>query len=304
MESAASPILVLGAARSGTHLLASTIAKNLDAAYIGETNELWKRFVPVTKSDYIPSSYATEDVVSRLREAFAEAARKRGGKILLEKTPANTLRLGFVTRVFPEAALVHIIRDGRDVAVSAAKKYEGDNRKVTRHGGQRPAIKKRLYKFARIVAQKRRTGLRPTSVLRDFRRYWNGMLSMLGMKQRVMWGPRFPGYKTYYETCSPLEVAAVQWKLSVESALNVIASKPNLRVHEVKYEDLVARPQKTLAGVFAFLATDATPAPSEINHDIGTGGRGWEDVLSKEEKKVISEHIEHTLRTLGYKGTW
>lgn len=52
-------------------------------------------------------------------ECFRRAVLAESGKpIWLEKTPANVMRFGFVRRSFPNAKLVHAIRDGRDVVCS------------------------------------------------------------------------------------------------------------------------------------------------------------------------------------------
>lgn len=40
------PIIVIGAARSGTHMLAKALEMNLSVHYLGECNELWKRHLP------------------------------------------------------------------------------------------------------------------------------------------------------------------------------------------------------------------------------------------------------------------
>lgn len=58
--------------------------------------------------------------VSAVGLMFAKWLRaKPGAKCLGEKTPGNLMHLPLLARWFPSAKFIHVIRDGRDVAVSA-----------------------------------------------------------------------------------------------------------------------------------------------------------------------------------------
>jgi hypothetical protein len=59
-----------------------------------------------------------EDVASAIRAAFAAYARKDGKARYGDKTPRYVLDLAFLADLFPEARFIHVIRDGRDVALS------------------------------------------------------------------------------------------------------------------------------------------------------------------------------------------
>ena len=48
-----------------------------------------------------------------IRHDILIKAKKNPGKSLLEKTPANTLKLERITALFPEAYITHVIRDPR-----------------------------------------------------------------------------------------------------------------------------------------------------------------------------------------------
>ena len=37
------PIIIVGAARSGTHLIATSIQKNINCIYLNEINDVWKK---------------------------------------------------------------------------------------------------------------------------------------------------------------------------------------------------------------------------------------------------------------------
>jgi hypothetical protein len=53
-----------------------------------------------------------------VRRAYAGWARHRGKPRYADKTPMHVLHLPRLARMFPEARFVHLVRDGRDVALS------------------------------------------------------------------------------------------------------------------------------------------------------------------------------------------
>lgn len=300
------PIFVVGAACSGTTLLASTIRRNIDVTYTGEVNELWKRYVAFTKYDLIPEGRANDRVIGKVRDAFARLVEDTGGTRLLEKTPANTLRLPFVMRVFPDARVVHIIRDGRDVAVAVRRRFLGDHRKVTRLDDERLPFRERVRKALRQSRRKAYLGGSSLRLITNAPRYWTGALSMLGWKRQVMWGPRFPGFEAYYRKCSALEFAAVQWRECVSNAVNCLAALPavNGNVCEVRYEELLADADGVMRKVLQFISAEERPIAEQIDHGVIGGGRTWRDVLTVDELQAVAAHIEHTLASLGYESSF
>jgi hypothetical protein len=58
------------------------------------------------------------DYVDAVRRVFAVYARDRGKPRYADKTPSHVLSLPALSRLFPEGRFVHVIRDGRDVALS------------------------------------------------------------------------------------------------------------------------------------------------------------------------------------------
>jgi hypothetical protein len=59
-----------------------------------------------------------QDVASALRAVYASYARSVGKERYGDKTPSYVMNIDLLGRTFPEAVFVHIIRDGRDVALS------------------------------------------------------------------------------------------------------------------------------------------------------------------------------------------
>jgi hypothetical protein len=58
------------------------------------------------------------DYPAAIRALYGSYARHQGKSRYADKTPIYVLHIDFLSRLFPEAKFVHIIRDGRDVALS------------------------------------------------------------------------------------------------------------------------------------------------------------------------------------------
>jgi hypothetical protein len=108
---------VIGCARSGTSILGELIASHPDVQYVFEAHDVWESVgTGPGGSHRLTADDATPAVRDRLRGWVRE--RLGGRRLFVEKTPRNVLRVPFLRAVFPEARLVHIVRDGRDVACS------------------------------------------------------------------------------------------------------------------------------------------------------------------------------------------
>lgn len=70
-----------------------------------------------------------------LRRAFARILRFSGGDVVLSKCIANNHRIPVLRRAFPGARFVHVIRDGRDVALSLARVDWWESSVVRWYGG-------------------------------------------------------------------------------------------------------------------------------------------------------------------------
>jgi len=108
-------VFLVGAARSGTTFTSEALGKLPEISYHHE---------PVaTKA---ATRYVAEGRWGEWRAgAFYRAAYRwllrfglDGGRRFAEKTPWNAFVLPFLARTFPDLQVIHIIRDGRDVAAS------------------------------------------------------------------------------------------------------------------------------------------------------------------------------------------
>lgn len=141
------PVFVLGCGRSGTKLLYHTLisaggfavyhaesnAFNLIGLRFGSLNKLENRRTLLDhwlKSKlFYRSGLTREEIEPKILEECRNAgdflrilmetiARKQGVGRWAESTPLHLLYLPLIKKLFPDALIVHIIRDGRDVTVS------------------------------------------------------------------------------------------------------------------------------------------------------------------------------------------
>jgi len=71
----------------------------------------------------LPSEMAGPRKKKYINDKFISIAKAYDTDWVLEKTCANSLRVGFVDEIFPDAKYIHIVRDGRDLACSAGERW-------------------------------------------------------------------------------------------------------------------------------------------------------------------------------------
>jgi hypothetical protein len=109
--------LVVGCARSGTSILGELIASHPDVMYVFEAVTIWEQGgMGENESHRLTAAHATPDIKEAIHR-WAETTG-RDALMLVEKSPRNILRIPYVREIFPQARIIHIVRDGRDVACS------------------------------------------------------------------------------------------------------------------------------------------------------------------------------------------
>ena len=294
------PIIIIGAARSGTHLIATTIKKNIDCIYLNEINDLWKKRFPFLEIDEIDENIITPNKVKLIRQDFRRLIKGKDSSFLLEKTAANCLRLELVNKVFPNTKFIHILRDGRDVAVSTRRKYKGDIRKISSNRNLENQEGRRFRNFFHEIYHKINNGLTLLMLISNSLRYLRMSLVLLGLKKRDFWGPRFKGFRKLYRNDTLIEVASEQWKYSVNLILDFIAKNPNKDILTLKYEDLITSPNTVIKETMEFIL-DKNFREQELIHDIKTSGfETWKDVLNEKEVSLVNTRLSDLLKQLDY----
>ena len=111
------PVFVLGAPRSGTTFVAGSIGRVPGLVDLGELQP-WKAAIPRLVAR--PAEEAGRELRGML-----EAIRRYGlvrHLRAVEQTPETAFVLDAVSRAYPQAAIVHMVRDPRDVAASLLQK--------------------------------------------------------------------------------------------------------------------------------------------------------------------------------------
>ncbi len=194
------------------------------------------------------ASYA--DFVSRLYSLYGEV---HGKPLVGDKTPGYARAVRLLRDLWPRARFVHLIRDGRDVALSAA------------------GWKRKLPKLEE----------------------------------------RFPTWRA-----APFATAALWWAWHVRAACEAGRALGNSFYHEVRYEDLVARPGAVVDGLCRFFGLGydaamlrfhegrAAPKPGQdAKHGwlpITPGLRDWRTQMTAADVERFEAVAGDLLSRLGY----
>lgn len=131
------PFFITGCGRSGTTILGRTLSNHSDLVYLNEPRRIWVDAYPQVDvwSSKAPDRHgqlvmtardAAPSQTQKIKRALHFKTLTHKGTYLLEKEPATNFRLPFLHHLFPGAKLIHLFRNGLEVARSIeryAQKY-------------------------------------------------------------------------------------------------------------------------------------------------------------------------------------
>ncbi|TWT34016.1 Sulfotransferase domain protein [Posidoniimonas corsicana] len=280
------PIVILGAARSGTRFLRSVIAAS---RAVGATpydmNFVWRHGSESCPHDALPAAWVTERSASFIRNRLRDAAglRTDDARSLVEKTVSNTLRAPYVQRVLPAARFIHLIRDGRDVVESSMRCWRDPPRASY-------LLKKlRAYPLGSCLPYALKHGLRTAR-------------RAAGFSDAVSsWGPRYPGIDQDYANHPLALVCARQWQCCLDSFDEARGRISPDKLLEIRYEDLVTHPSQTALKLAEWLQLpDAHTVVSYATTHANDSSIGGRRRLSSDDQATVSRALGSTLERLGY----
>ncbi len=246
------PIILFGNTRSGATIVQKIMAVHPDIVKWYEPNALWLYADPGRPHDEFDESDATEKVKRYVRKRFLKYQKQNGNRIVLEKSPANILKIPYVHAIFPEATFLFIVRDPFSFISSAELKWQCP---VTAKG---------------IIRRLKDT---PINQLH----HWGRRLMVQQITKRILrrkylaiWGPRYKGIQQDQKTHDILTVIARQWSVCSKKAAKALALFGNGQVLRLRYEDFVEDPISDLERI-------CTHCGLEMTNDMVRAANEWVD---------------------------
>jgi Sulfotransferase family len=235
------PVIIIGAARSGTNMLRDVLTQlqGFDTWPCDEIPFIWRYGNRHHPDDELPPESATQTVRRYIRREFARAARP-STKFLVEKTCANSLRPAYVHTIVPEALFLYIERNGPDAIASAMARWRA------------PFDPRYSLRKARYV---------PASDIPHYAgRFLLNRLQTLRTRERrlAFWGPVFKDLKGLPSDTDLVELAARQWKRCRDVSRREFEVIDARKVHSLSYEEFVRNPVQELSAICSFLRFETT----------------------------------------------
>ena len=234
------PVFIIGAGRSGTNILRDTLTTipGWCTWDCDEINLIWRHGNLDLPNDLMNEKHATDRVKKFIHRQFDKLHHTTGARVIVEKTCANSLRIPFIDAIYPNARYIYIVRDGRDVALSAAKRWT-----ASIEVGY--LLKKLRYVPVSDV---------PYHGIKFLR---NRLAQAVSKEKRQRsWGPVFEGMREWVRDYPLVDVCAKQWSECVECSDDALSNIEKSRWIKVQYEDLVTDPRSVLTEISKWYSAD------------------------------------------------
>lgn len=254
------PLFIIGAPRSGTTFLGNCIGRLPEVSYHIEPRLTKAAVRCVYDGSWTERRTA---MVFRLSYSALLLAGLHGGRRFADKNPENSFVVPFLAATWPEAQFVHIVRDGRDAAVSHAEQpwlaaaSAGSGRRG--RGGQQ-------------------WGPQP--------RWWVE-----------------PERREEFSTVPDIVRTAWCWRRFTEAALEGVAALPADRALELRYESVVSDPMAAAEVLADFTSTSPAGLEAlreGLGRARSSSVGRWRTVLGGQELAWVEREIGSLLARLGY----
>lgn len=255
------PIFIVGSPRSGTTFLGSCIAELPEISYHFEpvATKAAARYVHEDKWGTIKARWFYRTVYAWLMRLHFD-----GDLRFAEKTPRNCFLVDFLYRAFPNAQFIHIIRDGRDAALSHSKKP--------------------WLQAASAKSGKKEPG---GYLYGPYARFWVE-----------------PERKYEFEKTSDIHRCIWAWRRHTETILAQTANLPKSQYYELRYEALVTRPKEEAERLLGYLKIINPDSQNLLHQEFARANSSsvgrWQQELSLEQLKQVETEAGSLLQRLGY----
>lgn len=255
------PLFIIGSPRSGTTFLGACIAELPEISYHFEpvASKAAARYVHEGQWEFSKAKSFYRAVYAWLMRLHFDADLR-----FSEKTPRNCFLINFLYQIFPDAQFIHIIRDGRDAALSHS---------------QKPWLQ----------AASAQSGKRESSGYRygPYARFWVE-----------------PERKDEFETTSDIHRCIWAWRRHTESILAQSKNLPRDQYYELRYEAFVTCPHEEADRLLNYLNIVQFSSRERLHEAFARAnsqsvGR-WKDALTPEQVKQIEQEAGPMLQALGY----
>ena len=277
------PIFIVGAGHSGTSLLTDIITRERNIVRWSENNKTWIWGNAFNKSDILTSDDVTPRIKTHITKRFSQYLAQTNGERICDKTPKNCLRIPFILSIFPDAKIIHIVRDGRAVISSTHAQIE---------------------KKAYPLVQQLKVKLRGSSIL-DWYVFLPRLIFVLKKVLGVptdYWGSKPPDWEKWSEDSRNIKLSK-QWSRTVSIAREQGQKFSPQNYLEIHYEDLISSPRETIAQVVQFAEIENAHAIIDFAESKIDPSRNKKRLQSLDANDLteIMNVIEPTLLNLGYK---
>jgi len=298
-------VFIVGSPRSGTTLLGEIFDSLPDVAQWYEPYFIWDRQFRNHPHDERSARDANAEVTEQIRKDFFRYHRHSNCRILVDKSPRNSLKIPFIRSIFPEARFIHLLRDGRDVVLSIQREWlkrikiargEGVDRKfnytaatkvVNRWLKRQPFIEDRLRAFWF------ETGWHVFNRSRHLNRLrWGG---------EIGWGPKFKDWEKFFQKEPLIRFNARQWVSCLERINQSWSELPKDRKLLIRYEDLLTNPENTFDQMGRFIGTENNQKLfTSIQRLKRNNFNKWKFEMDRSQAEYIHDILTPMLIQLGY----
>ncbi|OOY06987.1 MULTISPECIES: sulfotransferase [unclassified Thioclava] len=245
--SATQPVLLIGAGRSGTNLIAMALGHSEELFNVYEQRYVWTKGIRSMKTDVRGPEEATDEVAGYIRAHFERQAGAQTKQVrLVDKTPSNALRLAFCLRVFPKAKVINVIRNPLDNIASRIVELQKAGQEVGGGDGA-PASRGQVLlgriNHARDLIKRGNIPLDriPAAVFDQAPE--KVRIALFGGSTR--YAERVPGLREIVMAHGPIAGLCHQWRELVMTSVRDGRKLGDDRYFEVFYDDVVQKPEET-----------------------------------------------------------